>query len=61
MKKKLFISVICVVVFIALVVVGLLIKAGNPPKVISLSQERLPTEDVNLIAHRGFSAVASGL
>lgn len=58
MKKKLFISVICVVVFIALVVVGLLIKAGNPPKVISLSQKGLPTEDVNLIAHRGFSAVA---
>lgn len=58
MKKKLFISVICVVVFIALIVVGLLIKAGNPPKVISLSQEGLPTEDVNLIAHRGFSAVA---
>ena len=58
MKKKLFVSVICVVVFIALVVVGLLIKAGNPPKVISLSQKGLPTEDVNLIAHRGFSAVA---
>ena len=58
MKKKLIISVICVVVFIALVVVGLLIKAGNPPKVISLSQKGIPTEDVNLIAHRGFSAVA---
>lgn len=58
MKKKLLITILCVVVFVTFVIVGLLIKAGNPPEVISLSEKGLSTDGVNLVAHRGFSAVA---
>ena len=36
----------------------ILIKEANPPKVISLSERGLSTDGVNLVAHRGFSAVA---
>ena len=57
-KKKPLISILCILVFVALIVVGLLIKAGNPPEVISLSERGLSTDGVNLVAHRGFSAVA---
>ncbi len=58
-KKKLIISIISVLLVIVLGFVGVLfISSKTPPKVISLSQEGLSTEDVNLVAHRGFSAVA---
>ncbi len=58
-KKKLIISVISIILIIALgLIYVLLIAPKIPPKVVSLSAEGLPTENVNLIAHRGFSAVA---
>ncbi len=59
MKKKI-ITIIAVI--LAIVTLGLcfkyFVKPKIPPKVISLSEKGLPTENVNLIAHRGFSAVA---
>lgn len=59
MKKKI---IIIVATVLAIVIFGIcfnfLIKPKIPPKVISLSEKGLPTENVNLIAHRGFSAVA---
>lgn len=59
MKKKILIIVATV---LAIMIFGIcfnfLIKPKIPPKVISLSEKGLPTENVNLIAHRGFSAVA---
>ena len=58
-KKKLIISVISVILVLVLGFVGvLLIIFKTPPKVISLSEKGLPTDGVNLTAHRGFSAVA---
>lgn len=58
-KKKLIISITLIILVIALgLVYVLLIAPKIPPKVVSLSAEGLPTENVNLIAHRGFSAVA---
>lgn len=59
MKKKI---IIIVATVLAIMIFGIcfnfLIKPKIPPKVISLSEKGLPTENVNLIAHRGFSAVA---
>lgn len=58
-KKKLIISLISIILVIVIGVVGVLIYSSKqPPKVLSLSNEGLPTENVNLVAHRGFSAVA---
>ena len=57
-KKKQLISILCVLTLVVLVVAGILIKEANPPKVISLSERGLSTDGVNLVAHRGFSAVA---
>lgn len=58
-KKKLAIIIISIILIIALGLVYILfIVPQIPPKVVSLSAEGLPTENVNLIAHRGFSAVA---
>ncbi len=58
MKKKI---LIIIAVVLALITAGLcfkyFVKPKIPPKVISLQEQGLPT-DVNLIAHRGFSAVA---
>lgn len=36
----------------------LAVKPKIPPKIISLSDNGIPAENVNLIAHRGFSAIA---
>ncbi len=59
MKKKI-ITIIAII--LAIITLGLcfnyLIKSKIPPKVISLNEKGLPTEAVNLVAHRGFSAVA---
>ncbi len=59
MKKKI---IITVAVVLAIVTAGLcfqyLIKPQIPPTVVSLSDENVSTEGVNLIAHRGFSAIA---
>ena len=58
-RKKLLILIISILLVIVLGFVGVLfILLKTPPKVISLSEEGLPTEDVNLTAHRGFSAIA---
>lgn len=57
--KKLAIIITSIILVIALGLVYVLFIAPQiPPKVVSLSAEGLPTENVNLIAHRGFSAVA---
>lgn len=58
-KKKLAIIITSIILMVALGLTYLLvIEPKIPPKVISLSAEGLHTEDVNLVAHRGFSAVA---
>ena len=58
-KKKLIISIISLLIVVVLSFVGVLfILLKTPPQVISLSEKGLPTEDVNLTAHRGFSAIA---
>lgn len=58
-KKKLIITITSIILIIAVgLTYAFLIEPKIPPKVISLSAESLPTENVNLIAHRGFSAVA---
>lgn len=58
-KKKIIASVVAIVLVLALVLVyAVVIEPKIPPKVVSLSAEGLPTEGVNIIAHRGFSAVA---
>lgn len=58
-KKKLIISLISIFLVIAIGVVGVFVYSSKqPPKVLSLTDEGLPTENVNLVAHRGFSAVA---
>lgn len=59
MMKKKIITILLVLVILAVgVICGFMVWSETPPKVISLSQKGLPTEDVNLVAHRGFSAVA---
>ena len=58
-KKKLIISIFSILLVIVLGFVGVLfISPKTPPKVISLNEKDLPTDGVNLVAHRGFSAVA---
>jgi glycerophosphoryl diester phosphodiesterase len=57
-KKKTITLLLVLVILIAGVVCGFMVRSKIPPKVISLSQKGLPTENVNLVAHRGFSAVA---
>lgn len=58
-KKKIIIVITTIILVIALGLIYMLLIAPQiPPKVVSLSAEGLPTENVNLIAHRGFSAVA---
>lgn len=58
-KKKIIISIISILLVIVLGIVGaVVISFKTPPKVISLSEKGLPTDGVNLTAHRGFSAVA---
>lgn len=55
MKKK----IISIILVLAIGIVGsVVILSKQPPKVLSLTDEGLPTENVNLVAHRGFSAVA---
>lgn len=55
-KKAIIMGSIILALIIALSVTAIILK--TPPRVISLSEEGLPTDGVNLIAHRGFSAVA---
>jgi glycerophosphoryl diester phosphodiesterase len=44
---------------VILIITGVIVAAiKTHPKVVSLSEKGLPTGGVNLIAHRGFSAVA---
>ena len=57
-KKKVITIILILIVLITSVVCGFMVWSETPPKEISLSQEGLPTEDANLVAHRGFSAVA---
>ena len=58
-KKKFIISIISILLVIVLGFVGVIvISLKTPPKVISLTEKGLPTDGVNLVAHRGFSAVA---
>ncbi len=58
-KKKIIISLISVFLVAAIGVAGVIAYSSKqPPKVLSLSDDGLPTENVNLVAHRGFSAVA---
>ncbi len=57
-KKKRIISVILVICLLIALSLAFVVKSQFSPKVVSLSAEGLPTEGVNLIAHRGFSAVA---
>lgn len=56
-RKKLIISLFFIFFVIGIVCV-LFITLKMPPKVISLSEKGLMTDGVNLVAHRGFSAVA---
>ncbi len=60
MRKKKIISIIAIILVIAILGLGFkyFVKPKIPPKVISLGEQGLTTEDVNLVAHRGFSAVA---
>ncbi len=58
-KKKLIVSLISVFLVVVIGVVGVLVYLSKqPPKVLSLAEKGLPTENVNLVAHRGFSAIA---
>lgn len=58
-KKKLVIIITSILLIITLgLTYAFIIEPQIPPKVISLSTEGLPTENVNLVAHRGFSVVA---
>ncbi len=60
MKKKKIIIIVAAA--LAVITLGLcfkyLIKPQIPPTVVSLSEQKVSTEGVNLIAHRGFSAIA---
>lgn len=52
-------KIISIILSVILIITGVIVAAiKTPPKVVSLSEKGLPTEGVNLIAHRGFSAVA---
>ncbi|MBQ5678066.1 MAG: hypothetical protein IIV47_04290 [Clostridia bacterium] len=58
-KKKFIISLISIFLVVAIGVVSVLVYLSKqPPKVLSLTEQGLQTENVNLVAHRGFSAVA---
>lgn len=58
-KKKMIITAVLILLVAAIgLMYVFLIEPKIPPKVVSLSEDGLPTENVNLIAHRGFSAVA---
>lgn len=58
-KKKICLGIISILLVAALGLIYVFaIEPKIPPKVVSLSSKGLPTENVNLIAHRGFSAVA---
>ena len=57
--KKVILIAIAILVAAALTAAYFLaVKPKIPPKTISLSSKSVPTENVNLIAHRGFSAIA---
>lgn len=57
--KKVILIAIAILVAAALTAAYFLaVKLKIPPKTISLSSKSVPTENVNLIAHRGFSAIA---
>ncbi len=59
MKNKKLIIVLSLLLVLALGLIYVFaVEPKIPPKVLSLSDEGLPTEGVNLVAHRGFSAVA---
>ena len=52
-------KIISIILSVILIITGVIVAAiKTPPKVVSLSEKGLPTGGVNLIAHRGFSAVA---
>ena len=58
-KKNQVVLLISIFLVVAIGVACVLVVLSNqPPKVLSLTDEGLPTENVNLVAHRGFSAVA---
>lgn len=58
-KKKKVVLLISILLVVAIGVACVLaVLSKQPPKVLSLTDEGLPTENVNLVAHRGFSAVA---
>lgn len=58
-KRKIIILIAAIVAIAALCSVYFFaIKPQIPPKVISLSEKGISAENVNLIAHRGFAAVA---
>lgn len=58
-KKKILIAVSVIAVAAILLAAYLLaVKPQIPPKPISLSANNISAENVNLIAHRGFSAIA---
>ena len=49
-------KIISIILSVILIITGVIVAAiKTPPKVVSLSEKGLPTEGVNLIAHRGFS------
>lgn len=59
MKKKVLVSIVAIFLVVVLVVLcTVFVLPKIPPKVVSLGEKGLTTEDVNLVAHRGFSAVA---
>lgn len=59
MKKKILVSVVAIILVVVIgVLSAIFILPKIPPKVVSLGESGLPTDGVNLIAHRGFSAVA---
>ena len=58
-NKKIIILLLSLLLVLVLGIIYVFaIEPKIPPKVLSLADEGLPTESVNLVAHRGFSAVA---
>jgi glycerophosphoryl diester phosphodiesterase len=57
-KKIIIILLSLLLVLVLGIIYVFAIEPKIPPKVLSLSDEGLPIESVNLVAHRGFSAVA---
>lgn len=58
-RKKILLSVTAVLIAAAICLVYIFVAAPKiPPKIVSLSEKGIKSENVNLIAHRGFSAVA---